>query len=89
MQLPLPPTGPRELGERLGAHEAAPRDVIEVHLAAIRAASADAPAARQQAYLEEGRLLALELMGHLAACYHARALRYDDDNKRGPHQGER
>lgn len=88
MQQPLPPAGPRQLGEALGAHEAAPRDVIEVHLAAIRAASADAPAARQQAYLEEGRLLALELMGHLAACYHARAPRHDDDTTR-PQQSER
>jgi hypothetical protein len=64
----------RELGERLGAEVAGPRDIVEIHLAAIRAASAEAPIARQQAYLEEGRLLVLELMGHLAAYYRSRAL---------------
>ncbi len=64
----------RELGERLGAEAAGPRDIVEIHLAAIRAASAEAPIARQQAYLEEGRLLVLELMGHLAAYYRSRTL---------------
>lgn len=71
---PAPSAGLRELGERLGFYEAAPRDVIEAHLTAVRAAGADAPHAKQQAYLEEGRLLALELMGHLAAYYRGRAL---------------
>ena len=64
----------RELGERLGAEAAGPRDIVEIHLAAIRAASAEAPVTRQQAYLEEGRLLVLELMGHLAAYYRSRTL---------------
>lgn len=71
---PDPGAGLRALGESLGAQEAAPRDVVEIHLAAVRAASAGAPQPRQQAYLEEGRLLVLELMGHLAAHYRARAL---------------
>ncbi|HMQ35462.1 MAG TPA: PAS domain-containing protein [Chloroflexaceae bacterium] len=69
--------GLRALGERLGAHGAAPRDVVEVHLAAVRAAAADAPQVRQQTYLEEGRLLVLELMGYLTAHYRARALGRD------------
>lgn len=64
----------RELGERLGAEAAGPRDVVEIHLSAIRHASTDAPVSRQQAYLEEGRLLVLELMGHLAAYYRSQAL---------------
>lgn len=62
----------RELGERLGSEAAGPRDVVELHLAAIRAASAGTPVSRQQACLEEGRLLVLELMGHLAAYYRGR-----------------
>ncbi len=73
-QTPLPIAGLRDLGERLGAYDAAPRDVVELHLAAVRAAGADSPAARQQAYLEEGRLLVLELMGHLAAYYRNKAI---------------
>lgn len=64
----------RQLGERLGAHDSAPRDVVDVHLTAVRAAAAEAPQAKQQAYLEEGRLLVLELMGHLAAYYRTRVL---------------
>jgi PAS domain-containing protein len=71
---PLPAAGLRELGERLGTYEAAPRDVIELHLVAVRTAGADAPPPRQQAYLEEGRLLVLELMGHLAAYYRSKAV---------------
>ncbi|WP_129673033.1 PAS domain S-box protein [Candidatus Chloroploca sp. Khr17] len=65
---------PRELGEYLGNHDATARDVIEVHLASVRAASANAPQVKQQAYLEEGRLLVLELMGHLASYYRARLM---------------
>jgi PAS domain-containing protein len=64
----------RLLGERLGAADASPRDVVELHLAGVRARSAGATPQRQQAYLEEGRLLVLELMGHLAAHYRSAAL---------------
>lgn len=63
----------RELGERLGVQMATPRDLVAIHLAAIRAVSVDAPPIRQQAYLGEGRLMLLELMGHLAAYYRGRA----------------
>ena len=63
----------RELGEQLGAQMATPRDLVAVHLAAIRTVSIDAPPTRQQAYMGEGRLMLLELMGHLAAYYRARA----------------
>ena len=52
---------------------ATPRDLVAIHLAAIRAVSVDAPPIRQQAYLGEGRLMLLELMGHLAAYYRGRA----------------
>ena len=63
----------RGLGEQLGVQMATPRDLVAIHLAAIRAVSIDAPPTRQQAYLGEGRLMLLELMGHLAAYYRARA----------------
>jgi PAS domain-containing protein len=64
----------RTLGERLGAAGAAPRDVVEVHLTGVRSLSRDATVQRQHAYLEEGRLMALELMGYLAAHYRSAAL---------------
>ncbi|NTU78456.1 MAG: PAS domain-containing protein [Chloroflexales bacterium] len=73
-QTPLPAAGLRDLGERLGTYEATPRDVVELHIAAVRAAGADAPPPRQQAYLEEGRLLVLELMGNLATHYRNKAV---------------
>ncbi|MFV9504791.1 MAG: PAS domain-containing protein [Oscillochloridaceae bacterium umkhey_bin13] len=66
-------SGLRELGERMARWLANPRDVVEVHLAAVRAASIDATPIKQQAYLEEGRLLVLELMGHLATAYRQHA----------------
>ncbi len=78
----------RDLGERLGLAQAAPRDIVDIHLAAVRAAGLDAPQARQQAYLEEGRLLVLELMGHLAAYYRSRALRRDDDERTDAASGQ-
>jgi CheY-like chemotaxis protein len=58
-----------EMGERLGSLGAGPRDVIEVYGTALKSRSAGAIAARARAYLDEGRLLVLELMGHLVSYY--------------------
>ncbi len=71
--------GLRDLGERLGEFEATPRDVVEIHLVGIRTASADVPQIKQQAYLEEGRLLVLELMGYLASHYRSRVVYNSDE----------
>jgi hypothetical protein len=46
-----------------------PRDVIEIHIASLKSAMESAPPARSKAYLEEGRILVLELMGFLAGFY--------------------
>lgn len=62
----------QDLGDRLGALGAGPRDVIEVYGTALKSRSAGAIAARARAYLDEGRLLVLELMGHLVAYYRDR-----------------
>jgi PAS domain-containing protein len=69
-----PEQGLRALSEQLGLQAATPRDIVEIHLAGVRTASAAAPLTKQQAYLEEGRLLVLELMGYLAGHYRGRAL---------------
>lgn len=58
----------RALADRLGFFWARPRDLVEVHLAALEAKAAGAPA-RADTYAEEGRLLLLELMGGLASHY--------------------
>lgn len=55
--------------ERLGMVNAGPRDVVAIHKAAIAAKIAREPAMRTKAYFEEGRLLILQVMGHLASFY--------------------
>jgi hypothetical protein len=59
----------RDLSERLGVLKAGPRHVIEIHHAVLTAKRQGAPPARVQAYLEEGRLLLLELLGDLVSYY--------------------
>ena len=63
------PDGLRSLAERLGALLAGPRDVVDLHAVVLRRRLADAPAERAEAYLEEGRLLVLTLMGYLVSYY--------------------
>lgn len=59
----------RKVGDRLGSLGAGPRDVIDLYGDALKARSAGVVAARARAYLDEGRLLVLELMGHLVSYY--------------------
>jgi len=61
----------RGMGDRLGFARAGPRDVVEVYTAALRDRTAGAPPPKARAYAEEGRLLVLELMGHLVSYYRA------------------
>lgn len=57
------------MADELGRYLARPRDVIDLHLAALRQKVQTATPHKVQAYTEEGRWMALELMGHLASCY--------------------
>jgi FixJ family two-component response regulator len=59
----------RGLGEDLGAMGCGPRDVVELYTSAIRERLATAPQKKGKAFMEEGRIMALELMGHLASYY--------------------
>ncbi len=61
------------IAERLGDLGAGPREVTEIHARALRQAVRGVTAARAQALLSEGRLLALELMGNLASYYRRRS----------------
>jgi signal transduction histidine kinase len=63
----------RGLGERLGDLGAGPREVTDVHARALKVAVRGVTAAKTQALLAEGRLLALELMGNLASFYRRRS----------------
>lgn len=58
-----------DLAARIGEQGGGPRDVIELHIKAVTAKSADVHPKRAKAYTLEGRLLALEAMGYLVDYY--------------------
>jgi PAS domain S-box-containing protein len=66
----------RVLAERLGGLRAGPRDVVDVHIAALREKSGRSNDLKVAAYTEEGRLVTLELMGHLVSYYRNRCLSF-------------
>jgi DNA-binding response OmpR family regulator len=59
----------RTLAEELGFLNAGPRDVVELHTAALKQRIAVAAPAKAQAYIDEARIMVLELMGYLVAYY--------------------
>ena len=59
----------RSLGDKMGFLKASPRDTIEIHTKVLKEKSKDASVAKAQAYVVEGRLMILELMGYLASFY--------------------
>jgi PAS domain S-box-containing protein len=68
------PASLRALAERMGALRAGPRDVIDLHTVTLKAKAAESAPYKAQAYAEEGRLLVLELMGHLTSVYRNQSL---------------
>jgi hypothetical protein len=64
----------REIANQLGFLRAGPRDVVDVHTYTIRQRVRGTSVLRMQAYVEEGRLLVLELMGYLVSYYRSYAL---------------
>lgn len=63
----------RGMAGRLGYLKCGPRDVIEIYIMALRKKKQPGVILRAQAVNEEGRLLVLELMGHLVSYYRNRA----------------
>jgi hypothetical protein len=61
------------VADHLGALRAGAREVAELHARALRQKTRGAPAARVGALIAEGRLTALELMGHLVSYYRRRS----------------
>lgn len=55
--------------DRLGSLSAGPRDVIDLHKAAIASRVDAVPAKKALAYVDEGRLILLKLMGQLVSYY--------------------
>ncbi|BCR03813.1 hypothetical protein DESUT3_08820 [Desulfuromonas versatilis] len=59
----------RELAERIAFLKGTPRDVVDIHRAALQHVSRQAQPPKIQGYVEEGHLLLVELMGYLASSY--------------------
>lgn len=62
------------MAERLGALRAGPRDVVDIHIAALRNKNNQSNPIKAEAYAEESRLIALELMGELVSYYRNRSV---------------
>ena len=62
-------------GQWLGKSGAVPRDVIQIHMAALKGTLPSSNPARTRAYHEEGRVLLIEIMGHLALTYRKLGIR--------------
>lgn len=63
----------KAVAERIGHMGGGPRDVVELHAKVLRDRTAGVPPSRAQALMAEGRMVALEMMGHLVAYYRRRA----------------
>ena len=59
----------RTLADKLGFLKASPRDTIEIHTQVLKEKTHDISVVKAQAYVDEGRLMVLELMGYLASFY--------------------
>ncbi len=59
----------RSLADKLGFLKASPRDVVDIHTQALKEKNKNAKLPKIQAYVDEGRLRLLELMGYLTSYY--------------------
>lgn len=59
----------RNMGEQLGFLKASPRDVVDIHTQVLKEKTQNSNPVKAQAYVSEGRLMVLELMGYLASYY--------------------
>ena len=59
----------RAIAEQIGFLKAGPRDVVEIHTTTLKGRTHEVTPAKAAAYVEEGRLMLLELMGYLTSFY--------------------
>ena len=59
----------RTLAAKLGFLKASPRDIVDLHTKALKKKCDNVNLAKVQAYVDEGRLRLLELMGYLTSYY--------------------
>lgn len=65
----------RALASELGLARAGPRDVVQIHSRALTEKLESVPGKRIQFFLEEGRLVAFQLLGYLTSFYRNLSLR--------------
>jgi hypothetical protein len=75
--------------DQIGGVRGGPRDVVELHTRALENKIRGLPHAKAQAYVEEGRMMILELMVYLASFYRTYSIGYretlpDDPPRRQP-----
>jgi len=78
----------RALGDQLGFIKAGPRDVVQIHHAALLIKAANVTVSKARAYIEEGRMLILELMGNLVSYYRNYTLNVRGDNTSDARKGD-
>ncbi|MBR8832339.1 MAG: hypothetical protein N5P05_002284 [Chroococcopsis gigantea SAG 12.99] len=59
----------RSMADKLGFLKASPRDIVDIHTTSLKEKNQNVKLAKAQAYVVEGRLIVLELMGYLASFY--------------------
>ena len=64
----------RALAHQLGELNAGPRDVIELHTAALGEKMRSDNPARVRGYIDEGKMLVLELMGYIVSFYRSHSI---------------
>ena len=64
----------KSMTSKLCALDAGPRDITDLHTAALQEIAPHETPARAKSYIDQGRLLALHLMGNLASYYREQAL---------------
>jgi DNA-binding response OmpR family regulator len=78
----------RALGDQLGFIKAGPRDVVQIHHAALLKKAANVTVSKSRVYIEEGRMLILELMGNLVSYYRNYTLNVRGGNNSDGRTGE-
>lgn len=64
----------RDIASEIGFLRGSPRDVIELHSAAVRGMLVGVKSQKAKAYLTEGKFMAFGILGHLTSFYRNRAI---------------
>ncbi|MBX3082730.1 MAG: response regulator [Anaerolineae bacterium] len=75
----------RELAEAMGTMRLSPRDLVEIHQTVLNTKNVNITPEKADTYVEEGRLMIFELMGHLSSYY--RNFAFNVSNRQGRLKG--